>query len=80
MALTMQVSSPAVRPAVRQRRRPQRSRLLRRRQRTVSRLSSVAVARAAAGPRWRRHVPPALLGLALAWVQRRGAGSRSIGA
>ena len=40
--------------------------LLRRRRRQVLRLPSVAVARAAAGPGWRRHVPPALMFLALA--------------
>jgi Ca-activated chloride channel family protein len=39
--------------------------LLRRRRRSVLRLSSVAIARAATGPRWRRHLPPALIGLAL---------------
>ena len=40
--------------------------LLRRRRRQVLKLPSVAVARAAAGPHWRRHVPPALMWLALA--------------
>lgn len=39
--------------------------LLRRRRRTVLKLSSVAIARAAAAPRWRRHLPPALVFLAL---------------
>lgn len=39
--------------------------LLRRRRRSVLMLSSVAIARAATGPRWRRHVPPALVFLAL---------------
>lgn len=40
--------------------------LLRRRRRQVLKLPSVAIARAAAGPGWRRHVPPALMLLALA--------------
>lgn len=40
--------------------------LLRRRRRQVLRLPSVAIARAAGGPGWRRHVPPALVFLALA--------------
>jgi Ca-activated chloride channel family protein len=42
--------------------------LLRRRRRTTVRLASLAVAKAALGkgPSWRRHVPPALLLLALA--------------
>jgi Ca-activated chloride channel family protein len=40
--------------------------LLQRRRRQVLRLPSVAVARAAGGPGWRRHVPPALVFLALA--------------
>jgi len=40
--------------------------LLRRRRKTVLRFSSVALARQALGPSWRRHVPPALVGLALA--------------
>jgi Ca-activated chloride channel family protein len=40
--------------------------LLRRRRRTVLRFSSVALARQAGGPAWRRHIPPALIGLALA--------------
>jgi Ca-activated chloride channel homolog len=35
--------------------------LLRRAGKPALRLSSVSVARAAAGPRWRRHVPPALV-------------------
>ena len=39
--------------------------LLRRRGQAVLRLSSVHVARKAAGPQWRRHVPPAILFLAL---------------
>lgn len=40
--------------------------LLRRGARAALRLPSVRVARAAAGPTWRRHVPPALVFLALA--------------
>jgi Ca-activated chloride channel family protein len=40
--------------------------LLRRRRRLVLRLPSVGVARVAAGPGWRRHVPPVLMLLALA--------------
>jgi len=40
--------------------------LLRRRGKPVLRLSSIAVVRQAAGPAWRRHVPPALILLALA--------------
>ena len=40
--------------------------LLRRRARTVVRLSHLGVARQAAGRAWRRHVPPALILLALA--------------
>jgi Ca-activated chloride channel family protein len=40
--------------------------LLRRRARTTLRLSSVDLARRAAGPTWRRHVPPALMLLAVA--------------
>jgi len=40
--------------------------LLRRHGKTALRLSSLAIARAAGGPGWRRHVPPALLFLALA--------------
>ena len=41
--------------------------LLRRRRRSTVRLASIAVAREALGkgPGWRRHVPPALLGLAI---------------
>ncbi len=39
--------------------------LLHRRGKTAVRLPSIHVARAAATPRWRRHVPPALLWLAL---------------
>ena len=39
--------------------------LLRRRGKRALRLPSVAVAKAAAGPRWRRHVPPALVFVAL---------------
>ena len=39
--------------------------LLRRRGKRALRLPSVAVAKAALGPRWRRHVPPALVFLAL---------------
>ena len=39
--------------------------LLRRRRRQVLVLPSLAIARAAAGPHWRRHVPPALILLAL---------------
>ncbi len=39
--------------------------LLRRRGKPVLRLSSIAVARLAAGPAWRRHIPPALILLAL---------------
>ena len=39
--------------------------LLRRRGKRAIRLPSVAVAKAAAGPRWRRHVPPALVFVAL---------------
>jgi Ca-activated chloride channel family protein len=40
--------------------------LLRRRGKPAVRLSSLAVVRAAAGPTWRRHVPPALVLAALA--------------
>ena len=40
--------------------------LLRRRHKPVLRVASVAVARAASGPQWRRHVPPLLLLCALA--------------
>jgi Ca-activated chloride channel family protein len=40
--------------------------LLRRRARAALRLSSLSVARRAAGPTWRRHVPPILLLLAMA--------------
>lgn len=42
--------------------------LLRRKRRATVRLASLAIAREAAGsgPHWRRHVPPALMGLALA--------------
>jgi Ca-activated chloride channel family protein len=42
--------------------------ILKRRRRSTVRLASLAVAKAALGkgPGWRRHVPPALLGLALA--------------
>lgn len=40
--------------------------LLRRRNRQALRLPTLAVVRAAAGPRWRRHVPPALVFVALA--------------
>jgi Ca-activated chloride channel homolog len=40
--------------------------LLRRRRKAVLRLSDVGIARLAAGSPWRRHVPPALLLLALA--------------
>jgi Ca-activated chloride channel homolog len=40
--------------------------LLRRRGKPALRLSNVAVARLAMGRTWRRHIPPALLGLALA--------------
>lgn len=42
--------------------------LLRRRRRSTVRLASLAVARAALGqgPGWRRHVPPTLMGLAIA--------------
>ena len=40
--------------------------LLRRRGKVAIRLSSLAVARAAAGRTWRRHVPPALIFVALA--------------
>jgi Ca-activated chloride channel family protein len=40
--------------------------LLRRRGKPVLRLSRVDIARSAAGPAWRRHVPPALILLALA--------------
>jgi Ca-activated chloride channel family protein len=40
--------------------------LLRRRRRSVLRVSSVALARRASGRAWRRHVPPALFLLALA--------------
>lgn len=40
--------------------------LLRRRGKPVLRLSSIAVVRQAAGPAWRRHIPPALILLALA--------------
>ncbi|MCU0921855.1 MAG: VWA domain-containing protein, partial [Burkholderiaceae bacterium] len=40
--------------------------LLRRRARTTLRLSSVELARRASGPTWRRHVPPALMLLAVA--------------
>src|SRR5512134_1938767 len=39
--------------------------LLRRRRRHTLRVSSVSVARRALGRQWRRHVPPALFGLAL---------------
>jgi Ca-activated chloride channel homolog len=39
--------------------------LLRRRTRAAVRLSSLAIVRRALGPRWRRHVPPALVLLAL---------------
>ena len=43
--------------------------LLRQRRRQVVMLSSLSIARAAAGPQWRRHVPPALVWLALAlWL------------
>jgi Ca-activated chloride channel family protein len=43
--------------------------LLRQRRRQVLVLSSLRIARAAAGPQWRRHVPPALVWLALAlWL------------
>jgi Ca-activated chloride channel family protein len=40
--------------------------LLRRRRRHTLRVSSIGVAQRAMGRQWRRHVPPALLGLALA--------------
>jgi Ca-activated chloride channel family protein len=40
--------------------------LLRRAGKPALKLSSLSVARAAAGPRWRRHVPPALVLAALA--------------
>ena len=40
--------------------------LLRRRGKPALKLSSLVIASAAAGPRWRRHVPPALFFLALA--------------
>lgn len=40
--------------------------LLRRRTHQAVRLPTLEVVRAAAGPSWRRHVPPALVGLALA--------------
>jgi Ca-activated chloride channel family protein len=40
--------------------------LLRRPGKTALRMSSVSIARRALGPQWRRHVPPALFGLALA--------------
>jgi Ca-activated chloride channel homolog len=40
--------------------------LLRQRARPAVRLASVHIARAAASPRWRRHVPPALIFIALA--------------
>ncbi|HSW21353.1 MAG TPA: VWA domain-containing protein [Burkholderiaceae bacterium] len=40
--------------------------LLRRPRKTALRVSSVSIARRALGPQWRRHVPPALFGLALA--------------
>ena len=40
--------------------------LLRRRARQALRLPTLEVVRAAAGPSWRRHVPPALVALALA--------------
>jgi Ca-activated chloride channel family protein len=40
--------------------------LLRRRGQPALRVSSVHIARQAAGPTWRRHVPPAIVGLALA--------------
>jgi Ca-activated chloride channel family protein len=39
--------------------------LLRRRGKPALRYSSVGAARAAAGPNWRRHLPPALIGIAL---------------
>ncbi|MCW5657143.1 MAG: VWA domain-containing protein [Burkholderiaceae bacterium] len=39
--------------------------LLRRRGKTALRLSSVSIARQAMGRSWRRHIPPALFGLAL---------------
>ena len=40
--------------------------LLRRPGKAALRVSSVSIARRALGPQWRRHVPPALFGLALA--------------
>src|SRR5688572_18724565 len=40
--------------------------LLRRPGKAALRMSSVSIARRALGPQWRRHVPPALFGLALA--------------
>ncbi|HSB23035.1 MAG TPA: VWA domain-containing protein [Burkholderiaceae bacterium] len=40
--------------------------LLRRPGKAALRMSSVSIARRASGPQWRRHVPPALFGLALA--------------
>ena len=40
--------------------------LLRRRRKAALRVSSVSIARRASGPQWRRHVPAALFGLALA--------------
>src|SRR5688500_391451 len=40
--------------------------LLRRPGKTAVRVRSVSIARRALGPQWRRHVPPALFGLALA--------------
>jgi Ca-activated chloride channel family protein len=40
--------------------------LLRRPGKAALRMSSVSIARRALGPQWRRHVPPALIGLALA--------------
>lgn len=40
--------------------------LMRRRRRSVVKLSSLSIARAAIGPTWKRHVPPALVFLAMA--------------